>query len=93
MENSSTHEIDEHGKKKKITIIINATPFEVEKGEMTYEEIVALAFPDFPHHPERNYSVKYANGHNHKPEGILSPGGTVKVKDGMVFKVKFTGES
>ena len=93
MENLNTKEIDEHGKKKNITIIINATPFEVEKGEMTYEEIVTLAFLDYPQHPERNYSVKYAKGDNHKPEGILSPGGTVKVKDGMVFKVKFTGES
>lgn len=93
MENSNAHENEIHGKKKNITIVINATPFEVEKGEMTYEEIVTLAFPDYPQHSERNYSVKYANGHNHKPEGILSPGGTVKVKDGMVFKVKFTGES
>lgn len=79
--------------KKKITIFINGSAEEVEKEEMTYEEIVTLAFPDFPQHRERNYSVKYTRGHGDKPEGILSPGGKVKVKDGMEFTVTPTGQS
>jgi hypothetical protein len=79
--------------KKEITIIVNGSPEEVMKDEMTYEEIVTIAFPDFPQHPERNYSVKYKRGHGHKPEGILSPGGKVKVKDGMEFTVTPTGQS
>jgi hypothetical protein len=79
--------------KKKVTIFINGSAEEVEKEEMAYEEIVTLAFPDFPQHPERNYSVKYTRGHGNKPEGILSPGGKVKVKDGMEFTVTPTGQS
>lgn len=79
--------------KKIITIIVNGSPEQVEKEEMAYEAIVTLAFPDFPQHPERNYSVKYTNGHGNKPEGILSPGGKVKVKDGMQFTVTPTGQS
>lgn len=79
--------------KKEITIVVNGSPEEVKKEEMTYEEIVTLAFPDFPQHPERNYSVKYTRGHGHKPEGILSPSGKVKVKDGMEFTVNPTGQS
>lgn len=79
--------------KKKVTIIVNATPFEVEKDEITYEDVVTLAYPDFPQHPERNYSVKYTRGHGNKPEGILSPGGQVKVKDGMEFTVTPAGQS
>lgn len=79
--------------KKEITIIVNGSPEQVEKDEMTYEAIVTLAFPDFPQHPERNYSVKYTNGHGNKPEGILAPGGKVKVKDGMEFTVTPTGQS
>jgi len=78
---------------KKITIIVNGTPHEVEKVEITYNEVVTLAFTDFPQHPERTYSVTYQKGQGEKPEGILSPGGTVKVKDGMIFKVKHTGQS
>lgn len=79
--------------KKKITIFVNGSAEQVEKEEMTYEQIVTLAFPDFPQHPERNYSVKYVRGHGNKPEGILSPGGKVKVKDEMEFTVNPTGQS
>lgn len=79
--------------KKKITIIVNGSPEQVEKEEMAYEEIVTLGFADFPQHPERNYSIKYTNGHGNKPEGILSPGGKVKVKDEMQFTVTPTGQS
>ena len=84
---------EDHEKKKKVTIIINGTPEEVEKDDMTYAEIVTLAYPDYPQHPERNYSVKYVRGHGNKPEGILTNGGTVKVKDGMEFTVSPTGQS
>lgn len=79
--------------KKEVTIIVNGTPHEVEKDEITYAEVVTLAFPDFPQHPEINYSVKYKRGQGNKPEGILSPGQTVKVKDGMIFDVSATGQS
>lgn len=79
--------------KKEVTIVVNAEPHEVEKDEITYNEVVTLAFPDFPQHPERTYSVTYERGQGNKPTGILSPGGTVKVKDGMTFKVKHTGQS
>lgn len=78
---------------KKVTIVVNGTPHEVEKDEITYTEVVTLAFPDFPQHPEINYSVKYRRGHGNKPEGILSPGASVKVKDEMIFDVSPTGQS
>ena len=79
--------------KKEVTIVVNGSPHDVEKDEITYDEVVTLAFPDFPQHPERTYSVTYERGMGNKPAGILSPGGKVKVKEGMVFKVKHTGQS
>lgn len=80
--------------KKKITIYVNGTSHEEDKNDqLTYDEVVTIAFPDFPQHPERNYSVKYVRGEGHKPEGILAPGGTVKLKDGMEFTVTPTGQS
>lgn len=78
---------------KTVTIIVEATPHEWPKGEITYAEVVTLEVPDYPQHPEILYSVKYKNGHGHKPEGTLSPGGSVKVKDGMIFSVSETGQS
>lgn len=78
---------------KNVTIVVNAKPYEVEKGEITYDAVVTLAFPDFPQHPEINYSVTYKRGHGEKPEGTLSHGGKVKIKDEMTFNVHPTGQS
>lgn len=79
--------------KKTVTIIVNATPHEVPKGEITYAAVVTLEVPDYPQHPEITYSVKYKKGHNDKPEGILTPGASVRVKEGMAFSVSDTGQS
>lgn len=84
----------EQEKTKTVTIIVEGTPEEVDKNEeITYDKVVTFAFPDFPQHPERTYSVKYKRGLGEKPEGILEPGGKVKVKDQMIFNVTPTGQS
>lgn len=84
---------DEH-KEKTVTILVDGTPHEVPKKEnITYAEVVTLAYPDFPQHPEITYSVTYTHGAGGNPEGILTPGGSVKVKDGMSFRVNRTGQS
>ncbi len=78
---------------KTVTIIVDATPHEWPKEEISFAEVVTLEFPDYPTHPEISYSVKYKRGHGHKPEGTLAPGGSVKVKEGMIFNVSQTGQS
>lgn len=87
---------DEHfhsGPPREITIIVNGTPHEWPKAEITYAEVVTLDVPDYPQHPEIIYSVKYKKGRGNKPEGILPPGACVKVREGMVFSVSPTGQS
>lgn len=84
---------DKDKKAKEITIVIDGTPHEVNKGELTYDELVTLADPEYPQHPETTYSVTYKRGHGNKPEGTLSPGGSVKIKNDMVFNVSRTGQS
>ena len=79
--------------KKTVTIVVEGTPHEWPKEEITYAEVVTLEVPDYAQHPEITYAVKYTRGHGNKPEGILSPGGSVKVKDGMIFNVSETGQS
>lgn len=71
---------------KAVTIIVNGTAHEWAKGEITYAEVVTLDVPDYARHPEKK-------GHGHRPEGVLPPGGSVRVKDGMVFSVSATGQS
>lgn len=77
-----------------VTIVVNGTPYEVPAREhISYAEVVTLAHPDYPEHPEITYSVTYTKGPRVKPEGILPPGGTIKVKEGMSFRVNRTGQS
>jgi len=81
-------------REKTVTILVDGTPHVVRKKEyITYAEVVTLAHPDYPQHPEITYSVTYTRGHGDKPAGILSPGGSVKVKEGMSFVVNRTGQS
>lgn len=87
---------DEHfhsGEPRGVTIIVEGTPHEWQKRSITYAEVVTLFDPAFPNHPDVTYSVTYHRGPSHHHEGILSPGASVKVKEGMVFNVSRTGQS
>ncbi len=76
-----------------VTIVVDGSPQEVNKGTVTYAEVVTFAYADYPQHPEITYSVTYKKGPTPNAEGILSSGGHVVVKDGMVFNVSRTGQS
>ncbi|MBX3450781.1 MAG: multiubiquitin domain-containing protein [Planctomycetaceae bacterium] len=80
-------------KPHEITIVVEGTPHRWFKPTISYAEVVTLFDPNYPQYPDITYSVTFANGPNHKPEGILSPGGSIKVKDHMVFHVSATGQS
>jgi Multiubiquitin len=95
-EQKAEQEIDQARKELRqiVTIIVNGTPYGWPKDDdITYAQVVTLDVPDYPQHPDVTYSVKYKNGPHSKPEGTLSPGGSVKVKQGMVFSVSSTGQS
>ena len=79
--------------KKKVTIIVEATPHEWPKGEITHEEVVSLEVPGYTSDSETTYSVGYERGQGNKPEGTMSSGASVKVKEGMIFHVSETGQS
>lgn len=74
-------------------IFVEGAPHHWLKEHISYAEVVTLEVPDYPQHPEITYSVKYKNGPAQNPEGVLAPGGSVKVKDGMKFSVHSTGQS
>ncbi len=79
---------------KTVTIIVEGTPHEWPKNEdISYAQVVTLDVPDYPQHTEITYAVTYRNGHGEKPEGVLAPGASVKVKEGMIFSVSETGQS
>jgi hypothetical protein len=79
---------------KTVTIIVEGTEHPWPKNaDISYVQVVTLEVPDYAAHPEITFSVKYTNGNGNKPEGTLSLGGSIKVKDGMIFSVSETGQS
>lgn len=84
----------EHEKDKKlVTIIVNTKEHRVEKDEISYEEVVKLAYPTATFdNPDISYIVNYKRGHGDK-EGSLTKGHSVKVKEGMIFNVTETNKS
>lgn len=84
---------DDKAKGHTVTIIVNAQEFEVSKGDLSFDEVVNLAFPGGPRGGNWVYTVTYRRGHGQKPEGSLVPGGEVKVKDRMIFNVTQTDKS
>ena len=83
-----------NGNNKQVTIIVNGEPKTIAKEELTFQEIVSLAYDGNPPQGENwVFTVTYRKGHGQKPEGSLVDGQTVKVKDGMVFNVTATDKS
>jgi hypothetical protein len=75
------------------TIIVNGQEKTVTAKEVSFEEIVALAFDPVPTGPQVLITVAYRRGHEQKPQGTLTAGQTAKVKKGMIFDVTATDQS
>ena len=83
----------------KVTIIVNGRERVVSSsalssdGELSFDEVVRLAFDPPPSGPDIMFTVSYRNGAGRPPEGRLVAGQSVKVKDGTVFNVTLTDRS
>lgn len=79
--------------KKEFTIIVNGRPKVVTEKELSFEQIVSLAFDNPPTGENIEVTVAYRKGEDKQPEGTLLPGKTVHIKDGMIFNVTATDKS
>jgi hypothetical protein len=79
--------------KKTVTIIVNGQEKTVEKVELSFDDVVELAFDPVPSGPNVMITVTYRRGLGDKPEGTLTEGESVKVKEGMIFDVTATDKS
>jgi hypothetical protein len=78
---------------KTVEIIINAEKHRVPKGDITFEVVAGLAYNgNPPSGPNVVITITYSKG-EHDKQGSLLPGGSVKVKEGMVFNVRATDRS
>lgn len=83
---------DRHERLKQVTIYVNTRPYEVERGEISFEEVVKIAYPTPPYGEYTDYSVMYEFGRGGR-EGTLIAGQSVKVKRFMRFDVTATDRS
>jgi hypothetical protein len=82
------------GNDKTVTIYVESAPHQWPKNEdISYAQVVRLEVPDYTPESPITYSVKWTKGNGNKPEGVLAPGASIKVKDGIRFTVSETGQS
>jgi hypothetical protein len=77
---------------KVVSIIVNARAKEWDKKEISYKEVIELAFGEYVENENIEYTVAYSRAHGDK-NGTLTKGESVKVKEGMVFNVNKTDKS
>lgn len=70
------------------TIIVNGRPRKVTQGNVSFEQVVALAFDPVP--PTALFTVTYGHGN---AGGSLLAGQTVQTQNGIKFDVTETGQS
>jgi hypothetical protein len=77
--------------KKEFKIIVNTREKAWNKAKISYEEVVVLAFSSVEEGV--TYTIDYSKGPKENPEGSLTKGESVEVKDEMIFNVTKTNKS
>ena len=79
----------------RITVLVNGEEkmLPPHTEQLSYEEIVKLAYGTLPTNPNTIYTVAYSNGPIENPKGTLTRGRSVVVKEGMVFNVSKSDKS
>ena len=75
----------------RVTVIVNGQRREVEGEQLSYEQVVRLAFPNVD--PHTAYTVTYDKGPKENREGSMDAGDKVRIQNGMVFNVSATSKS
>jgi hypothetical protein len=78
---------------KTTAVIVNGQEKTVDDKDISFEEVVALAFDPVPRGPNVLLTVSYRRGQGEKPQGTLTAGESVRVKKGMIFDVTATDKS
>ncbi len=76
-----------------ITIIVNGREKSWNEKEISFEQVVKLAFDNYVDNGTTMYTVTYKRGQGEKPEGSMVKSDVVKVKDKMIFNVTATDKS
>jgi hypothetical protein len=76
-----------------LVIIVNTREKKWGKWDISYDEVVILAFGSISSDPNVVYTVTFSKGPEPKRDGSLVKGRSVKVKCGMILNVTQTNKS
>jgi hypothetical protein len=74
-------------------IVVNGREKLVSTHELSFDEVVQLAFDPVPTGPNIVFTVSYRHAAGEKPAGTLVEGQTVKIKNETIFHVTQTDKS
>ncbi len=83
----------DHENNKEQVIIVNGREKDWNNKEISFEEIVILAFGSHQENNRTCYTVTYTRGNNSKPQGSMVIGDTIHIKHKMIFNVTATDKS
>ena len=78
---------------KTFDIIVNGRAIEVERDELSFDELVDLAFDDPARGPQIVFTITFRDAAGRPPEGELDEGQRLKVGDGTIVNVTRTDQS
>ena len=73
-------------------IVVNAREKIVKSDELTFAEVVHIAFPE-PPKPDTVFTVTYRHAPRKPHDGSLTKGEKVEIEDGTIFDVTRTDKS
>lgn len=83
----------EEKKDKEYILIVNTREKIWDKKEITYKEVIVLAYSSYSEDPNVIYTITYSKGEGAHHHGTMVLGDSVKVKNGMVFNVTQSNKS
>jgi hypothetical protein len=89
---SSNPSVEKPAAEHEFTIFVNGRERTVTQKELTFDELVVLAFGP-PNYDTSVYTITYRKGPDKQEKGSLQPGDSVKLKTGMIFNVVRTDKS
>lgn len=84
---------NERKNEKETTIIVNGREKAVTGKEISFNQLIQLAFESPPTGEQICFTITYRKAQGKKHEGTLAEGEDVKVKKGTIFNVTATDKS
>lgn len=78
-----------------VVIIVNGVDKVLPAGtkQLSYEDVVKLAYGNYDNSSSVIYSVAYSNGPVENKKGVLVKGDSVRIRKGMIFNVGCSNKS